>query len=333
MSANTVSLYRQINSNLIKKAGIEVLPAKISYIDNENNLKEFDFEWNDELSKQFIEMNKYLEEWSPRDNSLKYIQSFVIKKPSELFGEDKVTDISNSIGLAAHLHSKESRFQKTYPCKKFIESSDEEITLSLEMNFAEASLKTMVYIDFFFYLAELNVENMFQANEVGMKLSQENILEVALVIDGEGATFPITEVDDPNGPLWTVEKNWTDPSVDIFNSTNVQLRLNRKHPHFDRVTKGNTKVAQELMKNILVDAMGEIIYQSLEDMKEIDPDFNLENLDTDISETSEGTILKAVNYWITTYDIDEKNLNIMTIFNTLRRNLEGNFVDEEGEND
>lgn len=318
MSINSISLYKQIDKTYIEDAQIEVLMPKLSYQNAEGSITHLDL--SEVENFEIIEINRYDDEWSSSKNELRYSQVVKIGNPTALFGPDKITDAQNGIGLATHIFSRTGNFQKTLASAQTLRLTDEEMTIEFNTIFPEATLRGVINIELFFYLKEFKQENPFQATVVGTRLSQEDLFDTKLIVDGEGAMFPITEESNPGGPLWTIRKYWMDPSIDSFDSSSVQVVLNNSHKLFNSLTEGKTNMAQNFMDDIVIQAMAMIIDQTVRDMKDLDDSFNCE-------EAQEGSVLAAVNYWITTYNV--KVENIMTITNSLRTNLTDNFKEEE----
>lgn len=303
-----INLYQKIDDHYTKKAGIEFKSPELSYYDPIEELeKNIDFE--DEHAN-VIELNKYESTWNPVGNNLKYVQRFIIENPSQLFGKDKVIDEKNVIGVAAHVYSRTSKFQETIALNDEITSADKAKEIVFEKQFNKSQLRGIIEIEFFFYLKKMVCENPYQANEVGMRLSQTEIFRTSIIIDGDGSTFPITETDNPGGPLWIMRKEWSDPATDTFDVTNVQVELNRKHKVFRSLVQAKGPTTQEFMTNIINQAMAMIIYQAISDMNEQE-----ETWDFDIAE--EGSILNVVKYWVEIFEIDI-SASIMEIFSKIQ---------------
>ncbi len=307
-----INLYQKIDEQYMEMAGIEVGSPQLSYYDLiEEGEKDIIL---DDNATDVIELNKYESTWNPDGNDLRYKQEFTVVDPSKLFGKDRITDVANEIGIAVHLYSRESRFQETITLKDSIISTDKAKRIIFEKYFNKSKLRGVVNIEIFFYLKKLVYENPYQANEVGMKLSQTEIFKTRIIIDGEGSTFPITEVDNPKGPLWTIRKEWSDPSSDAFDITNVQVVLNRKHKAFKKLVQSNGPLTQELMSNIINQAMAMIISQAVADMNAQE-----ESWDFDMAE--EGSVLSVVKYWTEIFELDIDD-SVMAIFSKIQMHKE-----------
>lgn len=304
MANNKLSLYRKIDDKYKTAAGIKAGLPRLSFDDPEKgkvNLQGISEE------SPVIEIGDG--DWSPAENDLCYEQSFRIERPSELFGTEKITDSANKIGLAAHIYSKTSFFQKTVAVPVGIVNEEKEARIDFRHVFAPGSLRGDVHIDFFLYLKEINVSHDFQADRIGINLCRDNLYNASIVIDGDGAMFPIVEYSDPAGPLWTIEKDWQDPSTDEFDTTNVRIKINTANSLAKQVMQSSGRMANEIMSSIVVQSMAMIIYETVLDMKR-----SYGELDTD--EAYDGSILQTVSDWIREYDIDTSN--IMTIFDSLQ---------------
>lgn len=301
MASNTLSLYRKITKKIIKLAGIKNNLPQLFYTDLEEKTLQI------KMTDSVIEIDDG--NWSPTDNNLIYQQEFIIEHPNELFGKAKVTDCSNKIGMAAHIYSKNSLFQETITLPVDIVNDTERVKFDFRHTFKPGSLRGCLCIDFFMYLKELNSRQSFQADRIGMILCQEDLYKARIVIDGEGVMFPIIEYKDSNGPLWTIERNWHDPSVDEFDVTNVRIKLNTANPLSKQVFNSNGRMANEIMSTIMVQSIAMITYETILDMQRYYGGMNK-------VEAMEGSILEVVNTWIIEYSIDTSNM--MTIVDSLQ---------------
>lgn len=305
-STNQISLYQKIDLELVKKANIQVKTPQFFYQTKEE-YKEI------MLDKDFhnvLLVNKYDEEWSPTEHALTVNQVFSVEYPNILFGEEGVTQDGNVIGLAAHIHSKSSGKQEKIEIDT-IQNSNSIKKIYFEHTFQKDSLRGSIDIDFFMYVKEVSSCKFGQANQVGMKLSTEDIYGITIVVDGEGSSFPITEFEEKGGPLWILEKKWADAIDDSFDISNINLSMNVAHPLFEQVKGGKQKASRALMGDIMIQAMSMIIHQVI----------IVENNSFDMLDESETTsILAVVRYWVITYEIDISSS--FTIMNSLRRKLE-----------
>lgn len=317
MSTSKISLYKTIGTDLVSEdgAGIRVQKPDISYRDIlDNEIKQIDVP----MQEVEIKMNELDDNWYPEQNDLIYKQLFRVEHPDALFGSEGVTNKKNVIGLAAHIYSKEAKFQKTIPFGS-IYYDEKPKSIIFEHTFNAGTLRGTINFEFFFYLQKIENElfnSFYQADSVGSILSDGNIDVRAIIVDGEGSMFPIGNFAEKNGPLWKIEKRWSDPMADSFDATNVILKLNREHPLFSALQVENRRVNKMLMGEILINAMSMIIDQILN--KE---DIKLNTRD----DYEEGTIMSTVAYWVDVFNVNDTS-DIFTIQNSLNESVENLFI-------
>ncbi|WP_182476629.1 hypothetical protein, partial [Staphylococcus gallinarum] len=265
-----------------------------------------------------FQINEFDSMWSPSENNLRIKQTLTIDNPSKLFGDDGITCTENVIGIAAHIHSKESGFQKTVNFDS-IRNQNEKKEININYQFPASTIRGVVHLDFFFYLKEVNDTRPYFANKSGMLLSGEDLNSIDLIIDGSGSSFPMTEFEEKDGPLWKIEQNWADPEEDIFEASNISIALNIKHRLFPELKKETRVINQAMMMSIMIQAMSLITQQVI-----IIEKHNVEDEESLIP----GTILSAVSYWVNTFEID--TTNIFSIQNSFMKNLERQSL--EGDN-
>lgn len=317
MNSNTIALYKKIDSELIDQAGISVQYTGFKYNNEKNTITHHqENEFNG-----VIVVNEIDEEWSPADFDLTIKSSFKVENVELLFGEESVAMPTSIIGLAVHLHSRSSMFQKTIDIYE-ITSKEQKVDYEFEHHFLPGELHGQISIDYFLYLKDVQAANFKQANYPGMILTEGNLNEYLLIVDGDGSSFPMTEFEDREGPLWKLEKNWLDSETDSFNSSNVNLSLNIKHPLFKQIKESKTQLSRALMADIMLQAMSMIItHVKVNEGKDVKADVN------DMS----GSILSAVTYWVKTFEVDTTDM--FTITNSLRSHLSGDLMKGGSEND
>lgn len=302
---NKISTYRIIDNELLSEAGF--IPNTVRCFYNENH--EFkELEITDETNG-VIFINEIDDKWSPLNNELTIEQQFTIKHPALFFGENSVTANENKIGLGVHIHSKTSNIQY----KKAIQSFGrrrEPIELTFNHTFNKNELRGSINIDFFLYLDDKITVYPLQAQEKGMILSDGLILSLELVVDGDGSIFPIREVQDKKGPLWSIEKNWADPIDDPFDINHVAIKLNTEHSLFNQIIEDKSRAASYIMNDIIIQSMVLIIYEVI-----VIDEINIE----EYVGLEGNSILAVVKYWITTFEVDITD--IFTITNSLRKSL------------
>lgn len=318
LSTNQIALYRKLNNEFIEKANVKFEQLRLSYTNiDDHEEKEI------EISKENLisyNINEFDSMWSPYENNLKLEQKLIIEYPMVLFGKDGITCEDNKIGLAVHIHSKTSSFQETVKVASF-KKQESKLELNFNYNFEPSTIRGIVNLDFFLYLEEVNDILPYMANHRGMTLSYEDLNPIELVVDGAGSSFPITEFEEKDGPLWKIEKSWTSPEDDTLDAANISIAFNIKHPLFSEIKKETRRVNSSYMNHIIIQAMAMIIQQVI-----IIEECSIEDEDNLIP----GTILSAVSYWVKTFNVDTSD--IFTIQNSLMKNTE-NVGEESSETD
>lgn len=321
VAVNQISLYKKVTPLILNESGVQILGPKISYKNDEGLITEVPLDISDKVfteSQHFmVQVNEHEAMWSPNDNNLWIEQVIKIDNPSRFFGDLGVTNEKNTIGIACHVYSKSSGFQKTRSFGEF-KSDTKSIVLTYVNEFSPASLRGEVYFEYFFYLKEAVKVGEFEAQSPGMRLSEDDLLKLSLIVDGSGASFPMSEFSDKEGPLWKLDKNWVDANMDPFDNTSVNLSLNTAHPLFKALKKDTDKKNRALMGDIMIQAMAMLIQQVV---------IIENNIIEDEEDAYPGSILAAVTYWISTFDIDTSD--IFSIHNSLRGHLDRQFIGGE----
>lgn len=300
--SNQIELYKKVSIEMLEEAGVEIDFPILSYQNDSGDL--IDYVYEDE--ERIILMNEIDPLWTPSHHNLRIEQSIKIENPSVFFGSNGVTAEGNTIGFSAHIYSQASSFQRTISFGT-IEASDSSSVIKFNFDFNPGMLRGSLRIDFFMYVKELRLKQLFQAPMQGMKLNSCSLGDMTIFIDGDGSVFPITEFENPNGPLWKFERNWIEPQIDTFDITNVNLMLNTAHPLFSQLKEGRTRVSKRFMGEIIVQSMAMIIHEIL----------FVENIDEETFSGAEpNSILAAVDYWIKTFEVDTSSM--YSVSNSLR---------------
>lgn len=308
--SNQIELYKKVTVEMLEEAKMRIDFPVISYQTDTGD----EFNYKHENEERVILMNEVDAMWTPTHQNLRISQSIYLDNPKILFGNTGVTALGNTIGFSAHIYSQSSGFQKTVSFGS-LESSDNNKVITFQHEFAPGTLRGIVEIDFFMYVKDLKVKQLFQAPMIGMKLNACSLGDITLFIDGDGSVFPISEFEDPKGPLWLLEKNWIEPQIDTFDITNVNLILNTAHPLFNQLKEGKTKVYKRFMGEIITQSMAMIIHEVL----------FVENIDEEQFKDAEpNSIIAAVDYWIKTFEIETSSM--FAVSNSLRKYWEDKLM-------
>lgn len=303
MSSLAISLYRLINDETLEKAGFDNKTMPVFTYTNEQG-EEISINLGDETLYEY-RINELDSKWTPELHDLVITQDFHFEHPSCFFGSDSVTGSSNKLGVAVHIHSRTSNFQETVVFGELADNSGPK-TLSFETSFEKSKLRGVIDFDFFIFLMEVNSHGTFQAHNMGTRLTEESLTSYSLIVDGDGSMFPIVEVENAGGPVWSLEADWSDVLVDSFDTSNVRLKLNTKHKRYKDLTEEKNETNRFLMTEILSSAMALIVQKAIfEDDVEIE---EMENAEP-------GSVGLAIWYWCKTFEIDLKsNISINDSF-------------------
>ncbi|ATD29898.1 hypothetical protein KYI11_09335 [Macrococcoides bohemicum] len=302
---NQISLYRKISAGLKKEVAITASkPELYYYIDEKKEIIDLE-----KCETNIITVNEYDDKWTPSENELFINIKFNIENPSALFGEKGVTLKNNTLAMAVHLHSKSSFFQKTISFAD-IQFSEEKQEFIYTHKFNKEQLRGNINLDFYIYAKEIKEKFPIHAQNQGMSVTVDNLFSYLIVIDGEGSVFPITEFEEKNGPLWKVNKNWTDAAFESFNINYVSLALNTAHPMFKFIKEEKTNLSRYYMSDIIGQSMAMIINEVV----------NVEKYEISESvENSHDSIYSVVSYWVKTFEINTSD--IFTISESILRKL------------
>ncbi|MGY4105528.1 hypothetical protein ACWOA0_07925 [Ignavigranum ruoffiae] len=300
-----ISLFKSINPQLKKSAGIRFSVPVLQYKDPFENEKK-----TTKVNKEIkdIVVNEIFPEWSPTEHNLLLAQKFAIKSPDKLFGMTGVTHANNTLGLACHIYSKTSNFQETIFIDE-IKYQKEEFKTLFKYNFPSKCLYGTIFFEYYIYLKDYQDSIPFGSNVVGINLCDEFIDSYSFIIDGQGSEFPIEEINDPDKPLWMVKLNWIDIFEDLFDSNSVRLILNQAHPLFNQLIAGKTRVSQYLMNEAIVNAIILVLQQALIVEKN--------NIDENTT-IPPGSIAQVIKYWIEVFNVETESIE--SIANTVRTN-------------
>lgn len=286
--ANKILLYRQFSPDLAEKSGFKATAPMFSFI-KDGSLTYLDIAESDKKSQFYIDDVE--EGWDASQDDLRIERKYSFSDISTLFGDSGVLAMDGEIGIAAHVYSQTSGYQDNIPfgvLKPNQKNGEYLFQKAFERAFLKGTLKVEIYI----YVKKLGQPGPFFADMVGSKLGTISDFEV--IVDGDGAVFPIVEVDKPDNSLWSlVVLPGVDFANDQFSADNVRLELNKKHKLFSKLTEAKTPIANYLMLEILANAMTQLIHMGREELDSLSPD-----------DYVQGSLAAAINYWIETFELD-----------------------------
>lgn len=304
MSSNVLTLHRVMDMDMLKEMNIEVDSFELFYSGEDEKDKSITVK---DIRDTKIYLGEVQEYWDPNIHNLDIRRTIVIKHPKYLFGANGVASENTELGVAYHIHSKTSGFQKIGDTGIVLTGNSEENTIvEFKYNFPAASIKGEVNINLFVYVKSAEGKDLNFASKKGVELGVIDHLQ--FIVDGDGSTFPIIEVERPGKSLWQLVMKWNDVSADPFDVEYIRVEMNKSHYMYDYMFK-DTKPSAFLLSEIMSNVMAQVIYKAVND-----------DSFTDSPDDTES-IANVVSYWISTYEIDITSLE--NISYTLRNKLEG----------
>ncbi len=192
------------------------------------------------------------------------------------------------IGVALSWYSSDSKRRYTKPIDILINDNALH-SIKCEEHFNIAELRGEVGFSIILYIKEAGSpkeDELHLANTPGTVLGE--IDSITLSLDGNGSYFTIYEVSRPGQPLWDVEYIMDDPSTDLFSEC-VSICLNKAHKKFPLVQRGNGLFCQQMLNEIMANAMAIVI----EMVRSHEKDDNFDCL----SNVEEGSVAQALLYF------------------------------------
>lgn len=303
MSSNILTLHKVIDMDLLNEMKVEIDSFELSYKNDEETEQSITLKNIKDTKVYLGEVQEY---WDPNIHNLEIYRKIIIQHPENLFTEKGVASEKTTLGIAYHVHSKTSGFQKVGDTGVTLTSDVKDNSeIEFHYNFPVASIKGEVNINLFIYVKSPGEEKLGFANRTGIELGVVDHFQ--LVVDGEGSTFPIVEVERPGKSLWQLVMKWNDVAIDPFDAEYVRLELNKSHYMYNYIFN-NTKPSEFLLSEIISNVMAQVIYNAVND----------DNF-TDSPDDTES-IANVVSYWISTYEVETTSLE--NISYSLRNKLE-----------
>ena len=129
--------------------------------------------------------------------------------------------------------------------------------------------------------------NKFFGNERGLII--HDFIAWTIIISGKGSVFPIYEIEDDNGPLWSFMCDVDDITEDYFDNDHIQIIINKKHPAYEFIHPKSENYNSYFLNDVMASAISSIIMKlrSQEQNNKIDLEQDFEN----------GSVLQAIKYF------------------------------------
>lgn len=290
---DSFSPYPIMDDTMVSNLGYVADPVEFSYMDN---YEEFPLKAeNEEGFSQAIKV-KITDPrctWDPETHNLSAYRKCRLTSPYALFGEGGICASTATLGIALRWISTQSDERGIIPFGELTKrdsSSEYEVTASFDKGKLKGSLKLQTIL----YLKDAGTptqSELYFAQQPGTVLGTLDSYEA--YIDGNGSIFPISVVNEPGKPLWTVYYNESaDPLQDRFSDENVEIRLNEAHANYASLKIESSMVESPLFIEVLASALM-VIVESAKDSIGEDWDTVLigEGFET-------GSIAEAIYYFV-----------------------------------
>lgn len=252
-------------------------------------------------------------EWNPKEQSLYLSVNISLDNINSLFGKNGSCYEDSTLGVGLVWKPDKSRIKR---CKKLCE-------LTAKENKANVTIKDIELpnissnVDFYLVIYISNAGKInglpFFANEEGMILYQELIWSI--IIDGNASIFPVYEIENENGPIWSYYCDVIDIAEDPFDMEHIRIDINKSHPAYNMIHPKSPTYSQAYVNEILSTAMAMIIL----DLRSKQTG-NIIDLD---EESEQGSILSVLKYFS-----DKLGFKINDNYNSLVESIKV-FFDKE----
>lgn len=256
------------------------------YYDKDDEEVELSYNSDESMSGEIV-LEDETGYWTPDEYPLKFLKKIEVKNATLLYETDyKIACSDATIGIGLVWSSPSSNQKGAFDIGE-IENIDRRQVYKINKTFPPGSLRGEVIFSIILFIkkpGKPEKDEFIYANEPGCKIGE--IENNVVRIDGNGSFFPMKEVDRPGEPLWFVECNWTDPSMDSF-SDSVSILLNRAHKSFRFIDRTDKDFQPQLLLEVLASAVGNMI----ETYRDYDKDFET------IQDAQEGSVALAIRYF------------------------------------
>ena len=267
--SGALNFYPTLAESQLVNIGYSTNIPEFSYTDN---YEEFQLALDSlsESSRSFVAKIKDARcEWYAETHDLIINKKCRILSGYSLFGSGGIAPTNAEIGIALRWISSKSDERGVIPFGT-ITKSDCATEYELTYKFDKGKLKGSLKLQTVLYLKNAGKcpeDEMYFAQQAGTVLGQLDQGEI--YIDGNGSIFPIVSIDAPGKALWNIYYNDTcDPMQDSFDKENVEIRLNRAHPAYDRLKIETSLSESPMFLEVLSSAMFVIVESAKESIGE-----------------------------------------------------------------
>lgn len=262
------------------------------YFRNEEN-ERIDLEAIEENGVVAFEDNSC--QWEFRYSGLYVEGNLYLKNVHQLFGVSGYVVSDATIGVGLRVASHKSNQQTVKEIGEITAASPHATMISYEQYIDKNKFYHSFTLEFFLYIKQAGTQEIAGfINVPGMMLG--TLDNVHIDIDGAMSNFPIQKIHAPHKPLWFVEMDIEDATINRFEPEYVCIYFNTAHAAFKYLEKNNHAYSEFLQTEVMASALT-LIIAHLMTLPEWSDIYNGKNL-------TEGSIGAAVHYFKTALEWD-----------------------------
>lgn len=279
-------LYKTVSQEDFAKFKFKVVREYVYITDNDIKvIKEQPFENNN--NKKIFQLIDEDYEWNPKEQSLYLSLKISMENVNELFEENGCCCKDAVLGIGLVWKPEKSKIKR---CKKLFTFDAQTEKINKEIKDIELpNISSNVDFYFIIYISKAgsDIENTFIANEEGMIIYSEHFW--SLIVDGSGSIFPINEIENEGGPVWSYVCDFVDITEDPFDIDHIRIEINKAHPSYSLIHPKSVNYSQAYVNEIISNAIIMIIIDVREKMDSKMIDLN--------EECEYGSILNVFKYF------------------------------------
>lgn len=261
-------------------------------------------------------------DWDQNKHDLQGELKVIVRKPKALFGPNGYACSNAEICMILEWFSKESNQRGQFDSICFRSNTDT-IEHKFNFSFGQAEIRKKAELQFKFVISipdeNPGYDEKHIANTAGVIIG-ETETSCVLNLEGSNTLFPVIERESlsPNDPLWRLNYNSTNASLDPFDSDYIALELNPAHPDYQGIFLNEYKspLLKELISSwiaVFLTAIREREFQLFEKLRS----------GVDIDDMEKGSIAYFASYFIQTFNIHLETTE--DIFYSISKSMEKQF--------
>lgn len=312
--SNSISLYRQINSDLMNKVLFSCQDrfATINHLNEEVSLSKSDDEID---ADSIVLMNIEGTPWALKNSSLILEREISFTGDiSSLFGNNGIVYEDAEIGVGIRWYSTESRQREIEEIASITKCTNAPFPYNYRIVFNKSSLIGYLMLETIMYVKKAGTkqsDDTFIGNKEGLVLGVLNSLRIKL--DDNTPVFPIYEEEcSLNDPLWYLDIYWDDPANCPF-AESFRIVLNKKNKNYKYLNKSNKKYDNYLINEIVASALTSLVLKLKEDIDDWNKMENNEDIEV-------GSVSYVIHYF--KYMLNMNFDNSLSISESFRKYFE-----------